>query len=155
MLARLRGNPRPFVLICVGLVILGGFLAVVAPLFNTGGAPSAQVAGAFPEHATAGKPFEVDIALDNQGDSVLQRSCIEADVSKTVTPDYAIFQGVDTQRFNGNTVCGGALTGQETISIRMFLTASAPGVVQISLLPVEGSQVLGSGLSGQMRVASP
>ncbi|HZU76042.1 MAG TPA: hypothetical protein VFA70_04705, partial [Dehalococcoidia bacterium] len=76
MIARIRANPRPVVLAGIALVILGAFFAVVAPLFATGGAPAAEIAGALPTNVTVGRQFEVDIALDNVGDSVLTQSCV-------------------------------------------------------------------------------
>ncbi|MBV8302100.1 MAG: hypothetical protein JOY68_09295 [Candidatus Dormibacteraeota bacterium] len=152
MIAWFRANPRPILLIGIGIVILGGFFAVVAPLFDTGGAPAAQIAGVLPDHVTAGSQFEVDIALDNQGDSVLSQSCVQIGIQGPVRPDYAIFANIDRETFSNGLTCGGALSGQETISIRLFLTAGSPGSARVSLTPVQQSKTLGSGIAGTVSV---
>jgi hypothetical protein len=151
---RIRANPRPLLLIGLVVLILAGALAVVGPLFETGGPPQAQVAGALPSQAVAGKQFEADIAVDNIGDSALTETCVEATIKGPVTPDYAVFNNTDQEGFAHDVTCGGELGGQETVSVQVFLTATGPGTAQISFSPVESSQVLGTGITGSLTIAS-
>src|SRR5205807_3747223 len=72
---RLRANPRPLVLSVVAVALIGGFFAIVAPLFNTSGAAAAELGGVLPARATAGKPLKIDIGLDNTGKAVISPTC--------------------------------------------------------------------------------
>ena len=66
-----KANPRTVFLVVVGVVILGLFLGVITPLFATSGRATADLSGALPSTATAGKRLEVDVSIDNTGDSII------------------------------------------------------------------------------------
>jgi hypothetical protein len=152
---RIRRNPRPFVLAGVAVAVLGGFFVVVAPLFNAGGAPTAELAGAIPAHAHANAPVEIDVGLDNTGTSLLRPVCVQASVSGPLTADHAVFQGLDTVPFRGGTACGGALGGQETISIKLYLRPSGTGTASVAFTPSQGDAPLGGTLSGSIQIENP
>ncbi len=154
MLALLRHNPRPFILVGVGVALLLGFFVIVAPLFDTSGAASAEIAGSLPTQAAAGHQLEVDVALDNTGVSIISPVCIEADLHGPLRADYAIFQGLDRETFRGGAVCGGSLNGQEDISVQIFFTPTGAGSAVVSLTPAKGPDPVGSALSGALSVSA-
>lgn len=149
---RIVGMPRGARLAVVGLAVLAGFVGVVVPLFNNGGAPSAEISGALPDTAGAGLPVRVDIALDNVGDSIIYPVCV-AISGNGVSLVSANFQGLDQISATGNTVCGGQLTGQETISITLVLTLARQGPTDVSMVPKQGSTVIGPPFTGRIAVS--
>ena len=92
-----RSNPRIVFLVLAGAVILGLFLGVISPLFATTGPTTADLSGVIPATVAANQRFEVDISIDNTGDSIVGELCVGALVQGDVTPVSAIFQNVDTE----------------------------------------------------------
>jgi hypothetical protein len=154
-----QNNPRIVFLVIVGAVLLGLFLGVVSPLFATAGPAQADISGAMPTTATAGKRLEIDVSLDNVGDPVIGRLCVGALVQGPLTPVEAIFQNVDTEPFTGGdgswTVCGGELTSQSSAPVQLFFDAGTVGAVQLVLSPMNGKQVIGQALNGSLSVKNP
>ena len=149
----MRRNPRPWILAAVAVAVLAGFFVVVAPLFNAGGAPMAELSGVIPADAAAGFPVEIDVGLDNTGTRLLTRVCIKASLAGPIRADHAVFQGIDTVPFKGDVVCGGELAAQQTISVKVFLLPSDAGTADVSLTPVLGDTQLGGMLSGRIRLS--
>jgi len=147
-----RRNPRPFILGLVAVAVLAGFFVVVAPLFNAGGAPMAELAGVIPSSASAARMVEIDVGLDNTGTTLLRQVCVKASLAGPIRADRVVFQGVDTVRFSGGKACGGALGAQETISVRVYLQPTAQGTADVTLTPVQGDAPLGGMLSGTIRL---
>ena len=104
---------------------------------------------------SAGRQIEVDIGFDNTGTSVISPVCVRADVSGPLQLQTAIFQGLDTVTFRNGSACGGALNGQETISVKVRLVATTRGAARLTLVPTQGAKELGPGLSGTIQVAAP
>ena len=154
MLARIRGNPRPLVAIAIAIGLLLVFFVIVAPLFNTSGAATAELSGGVPARGVVDHQLEIDLGLDNTGFSLISPICILVSVQGTMHPDYAIFQGLDRETFVGDKVCGGALNGQDSISVRMFVTPLAAGQTSISLTPAKGSAAVGPAFTGSLTVAA-
>jgi hypothetical protein len=154
-----QNNPRIVFLVIVGAVLLGLFLGVVTPLFATAGPAQADISGALPATATAGKRLEIDVSLDNIGDPVIGQLCVGALVAGPLTPVDAIFQNVDKEPFTGGegtwTVCGGELTSQSSAPVQLFFDAGSPGTVQLVLSPKNGKQVIGEALNGSLSVQNP
>jgi transcriptional regulator GlxA family with amidase domain len=144
--------PRGARLVAVAIAVAVGFIAVVLPLFSDSGAPHAEISGAVPETATAGVPLHVDIALDNVGDSIIYPVCVtlNGDGASLVS---AVFQGLDRVAATGNRVCGGQLTGQETISIGLVFTLNHRGSTTLQLVPQQGSTVIGPAFSATVSVS--
>ena len=154
MWERVRGNPRPLVLIGIAVVLIIGFFVIVAPLFNTSGAPTAELGGVLPVRATVGTPLQVDVGFDNTGTSVISPTCIHATLGGPVQAKSVVFQGTDREPFKNGTACGGALNGQDTISLVIELTPQAAGTASVSLAPAQGSTVVGAALSGTIAIAA-
>ena len=154
-----KANPRTAFLVVVGVVILGLFLGVITPLFATSGHATADLSGALPSTATGGKRLEVDVAIDNTGDSVIGQVCIGALVQGPLTPVDAIFQNIDKQPFINNAgawkACGGELTSQSSTPVQLFFDAGSAGPAQVVLSPMNGRQVLGQALTGSLSVHNP
>ncbi|MBV9100752.1 MAG: hypothetical protein JOZ46_10275 [Candidatus Dormibacteraeota bacterium] len=154
MLAWVRRNPRPVALAVAAVVLIIAFFVVVAPLFSSSSVPTAEIAGALPASAVAGRQFEVDVGLDNTSYTSISPMCVTVQTHGNVRPDYAIFQDVDRRTFNGDSVCGGSLAGQASISVRLFFTATSAGSAGLTLTPAEGSHLVGAGLAGAIAVAA-
>lgn len=154
MLAWIRRNPRPVALSAGAVLLIVAFFVVVAPLFSSSSAPSAEIAGTLPATATAGKQFEVDVGVDNTSFTTISPMCINVQTQGALRPGYAIFEDVDRRSFNGDTVCGGSLSGQATISVRLFFTATSAGPAHLALTPAQGSTLVGSGLGGTIAIAA-
>ncbi len=143
--------PRGARLLLVALAVAGGFAGVVLPLFNNGGLASAEIAGQYPSTVVAGQTAQMDIAFDNVGDSVITPVCVtmSGDGAALASAD---FQGLDHVPATGNRVCGGQLTGQETIGITLHFTLSHHGTARVRLLPQQGARVIGPAFDGTVGV---
>ena len=154
-----KANPRTVFLVVVGLVILGLFLGVVTPLFATAGPAMADISGALPASATAHKRLEIDVSIDNVGDSVIGRLCVGVLEQGPLTPVEAIFQNIDKEPFiadsGGWKACGGELTSQSSAPVQLFFNAGSAGPVELVLSPLNGSQVIGQALTGSLSVKNP
>ena len=119
----------------------------------------ADLSGTLPTTATAGKPLEVDVSIDNTGDSVIGQVCIGAFVQGSLTPVDAIFQNVDKEPFVNNAgswkACGGELTSQSSAPVQLFFDAGSAGPAQLALSPMNGKQVIGQALAGSLSVVNP
>ena len=95
--------------------------------------------------------MSADIALDNVGDSIIYPVCVamSGDGATLVSAD---FQGLDHVTAAGNRVCGGQLTGQETIGITIHFTLAHRGSTEVHLLPQQGTTVIGPVFSGTVGV---
>lgn len=144
--------PRGLRLALVGLLIVSGFVAVVVPLFNSGGPPSAEISGALPDKVQVGQQVHVDIALDNVGASIIYPVCV-AMTGDGASLLSANFQGLEQVTATNNTVCGGQLTGQETIAITLVMTLNRRGTSDIRLVPQQGSKVIGPAFDGRIAVS--
>jgi hypothetical protein len=141
--------------VVVGLVLLGLFLGVITPLFATSGPAMAVIGGTLPTTATANQPLEIDLAIDNVGDPVIDKVCVGVFVQGGLTPKNVIFQNIDNEPFVGGESCGGELSSQESISIQVFFQAGATGHAQLVLSPMDGKETIGASLSGPVSIASP
>ncbi len=143
--------PRGARLLVIGAVVAAAFIGVVVPLFSSGGAPSAEIAGQLPDTVAAGHTVQMDIAFDNVGDSIIYPVCV-AMSGDGATLASADFQGLDHVIATGNRVCGGQLTGQETISITLQFSLSHRGSTEVELVPQQGATVIGPVFSGTVGV---
>jgi len=140
--------PRSARLAVIVAAIAVAFVAVVLPLFTSGGgAPEAEIAGQLPGSVAAGQRVQVDVAVDNVGNSIIYPVCVglSGDGATLVS---ANFQGLDQVNATANRVCGGQLIGQETISVTLVFTLTHRGSIQVSLSPQQGGTVIGPVLSG-------
>ncbi len=144
--------PRGVRLIVIGAVVAAGFVAVVLPLFSGGGAPQAEIAGFVPASVAAGQQVHVDIAVDNTGDSIIYPVCVamSGDGTRLVS---ANFQGLDEITASGNRVCGGQLTGQETISVTLVFVLDHRGTTDVQLYPQQGGTIIGPVFSTTVKVS--
>jgi hypothetical protein len=148
-------NPRLVFLVLAGLVLLGLFLGVVTPLFATSGPPTADLSGTIPATTPAGQRLEVDVSIDNTGDSVIHQVCVGALVQGPLTAVNAIFQNVDKEPFIDGKACGGELTSQSSIPVQVFFDAGASGAAQLVLAPMDGAKTIGAALSASLSVSGP
>jgi hypothetical protein len=140
-------------LIVIGLAVFGLFLVAVGPLFTGSGSLSAEIAAVLPTRALAGQPLEVDMAYDNTGSALISPVCVGVEVSGPLQPQYALFLSVDRVQFAHGSVCGGSLGGGETVSIRLFLTATGPGTARYGLTPRQGGTPVGRAVAASVVIA--
>jgi hypothetical protein len=154
-----KDNPRTVFLVAVGVVLLGLFLGVIAPLFATSGPAMADISGVIPTTAPADKRLEVDVSIDNVGDPVVGQLCVSALVSGPLTPVDVIFQNIDKEPFVDHlgtwTACGGELTSQSSAPVQVFLQVGSPGAAQLVLSPMNGKSTIGQALTGSLSVQNP
>lgn len=141
-------------LLVVAIAIIGGFFAVVAPLFATSGAATADLGGDIPTTATVGHPLEIDVGYDNTGNSIISPTCVQITLQGPLRASSVTFQGLDVETIKNGEACGGALNGQETISLRIVLTPLAAGAGRVTLVPAQGATALGAGISGAVAIAA-
>jgi hypothetical protein len=130
------------------------FTATVLPLFITGGAPKAEIAGSVPGDAVAGQQMFLDLAVDNTGTSIIHPVCIGVTSDRPVIVQKAVFQGLDTVAFSDGRVCGGELTGQETASVRIVIVPQSTGTLHLDLTPSQGSRTIGPVVHRTVQVAA-
>ncbi len=144
--------PRGARLVVLTLIVAAGFVGVILPLFNNAGTPMAEISGALPATATAGQRLTVDIAVDNVGDSIISPVCVSL-AGPGARLLSANFQGLDSVSATANRVCGGELTGQETISITLVLRLDARGAATVTLTPEQGTTVIGPPFTNSVGVS--
>lgn len=148
----LAALPRGYRLVALAAVAAAGFIGIVVPLFQNVGDPQAQVTGLVPDTATVGSTITADLAIDNIGDPVITPICLSMS-APGVTLVSATFQGLETFQASANRVCGGSLTGEETISVTVKLHFTAKGSTTVSLTPAQGSTSIGPAFTTQVQVS--
>jgi hypothetical protein len=133
-------------------VVVGVFFVVIAPLFNSGGPPVAEIDGNLPASLQSGANRVLDLDIDNTGFSVINPICVGIKASSGVVVKSVTFQGLDTVAAGPGPVCGGQLTGQESISISVTLDLRSVTSVQMTLTPQQGSKPVGNSLQGVILV---
>jgi hypothetical protein len=144
--------------ILVSVVALGLFAGAVVPLLRSGGAtPTAEVNGTLPRTLTLGGQASVSLALDNTSDAIIKKACIRfaTDPAGTVTPVSASFSGLETVPFTSGLVCGGSLSGNEVISVRLLLQGSQTGSARVTLVASNGSIDIGPQHTAIIGVVAP
>jgi hypothetical protein len=149
---RIVTTPRAARIMVVAIAVAVAFVAVVLPLFSDSGAPHAEISGALPDTAAAGRPLHVDIAVDNVGDGSIYPVCVSLS-GGDATLVSGLFQGLDQVAATGNRVCGGQLTGQETIGISLVIRLDRRGSATVQLVPQQGSTVIGPAFRATVTVS--
>ncbi|MHB8719489.1 MAG: hypothetical protein ACYDAC_11450 [Candidatus Dormibacteria bacterium] len=144
--------PRGFRLVLLAAVVAAGFLGIIVPLFQNVGVPQAEVSGLVPSTVPVGSTISADLAIDNVGDPVITPICLSLSGSG-VTLVSADFQGLETLQASANRVCGGSLTGQETISVTVRLRFAARGATTVSLYPAQGNATIGPAFTTRVQVS--
>ena len=137
----------------VGLTVLA-FIAIVGPLFTISGTTAAEIDGTLPSSLAAGHTDDVQLSIDNTGDTNIHPICVAFGSDPTLTLMSVTFQGIETINASDGVACGGALTSQETISIVLHIRPSQPGVHTISVEPRQGNAAVGKTYSASVNVTS-
>ena len=156
LVAQLRRVPIELrVGLLVTVIFLGAFFLAVVPLLTTGGRnPSAEISGRYPATMQVGQDYLLPVALDNTSGAVINPVCVIAhsDPAGLLTAVDASFQGLETVPFVGGRACGGALSGQEVITVKVTLRPLAVGTAHVSLVAGQGAREIGPALSGSVGV---
>jgi hypothetical protein len=143
--------PLPIRWVFLFVVVLLGFYTIITPLFDDSGPPVAEIDGSFPASLQRGNQV-LDLDIDNTGGSVIYPMCVGVKASPGVVVRNVTFQGLDTVKAGSGPICGGELTGQESISITVALDLGAVSSVQLSLTPQQGNKAVGGPLQGVILV---
>ncbi|HET9050690.1 MAG TPA: hypothetical protein VFO60_03245, partial [Candidatus Dormibacteraeota bacterium] len=121
----------------VSIVALALFFGAVVPLLTSRSAtPVAEVNGKIPAQLTLGSEGTVTLAVDNTSDAIISTICLRVTVDPpaTVTPVSASFQGLETIPLRDGRFCGGSLSGQEVISVRMLIAGAQTGGARLTIV---------------------
>jgi hypothetical protein len=129
----------------LGLLLLFviAFSSTVLPLFLLSSTERAEIAGMQSSTGVVGQVTTIDLGVDNVGDTLIKPICVGALFDMPVQVQKVTFQGLDTVPFTDGRACGGALSGQETISVVMTLLPQQAGTVHVRLVASKGSKEIG------------
>jgi hypothetical protein len=144
--------PLPVRLLLLAGGVAGGFFLIIAPLFNNSGPAVAEIDGTLPASLQSGASRVLDLDIDNTGFSVINPICVGIKTSPGVVVKSVTFQGLDTVAAGSGPVCGGELTGQESISISITLDLRSVTSAQLTLTPQQGKTPVGNSLQGVILV---
>jgi hypothetical protein len=119
------------------------FTSTVLPLFLFKASERAEIAGMQSSTGVVGQVTTIDLGIDNVGDTLIQPICVSALFDLPVQVQSVTFQGLDTVPFRDGRACGGALSGQETISVTMTLLPQQAGTVHVRLVASKGAKEIG------------
>jgi hypothetical protein len=144
--------PLPVRLLLLVAIVVGVFFAVITPLFNSGGPAVAEIDGNLPASVQRSANVILDLDIDNTGFSIINPICVGIKTSPGVVVKSVTFQGLDTVAARSGPVCGGELTGQESISIGITLDLRSVTSAQLTLTPEQGNTPVGKSLQGVILV---
>jgi hypothetical protein len=138
----------------LGLLLLFGvaFCLVVLPLFMLKGTLRAEIAGMQSSAGVAGQPTTVDLGIDNVGDRAISPVCLMASFDAPVAVQKVVFQGLDSVAFTDGRACGGELSGQQTISVKLTFVPQQAGTVHLRLVAAQGSKEIGPAVMRSVEV---
>jgi hypothetical protein len=153
---RVAALPGPAQLALAVAAGLGGalaiFFAVVFPLVHNTGPLAAEVSGTVPDTAVVNQVLAVDLSIDNTGDRLINPVCVSTSFDRAVELQSVTFQGLDTVKASNGRACGGLLSTQETISIKVVLVPRTTGSVHAVIRASQQDTNLGPPLEGTIRV---
>ena len=156
--ARLRATYEripPSMRLPLGLLLLFvvAFSSTVLPLFLLKSTERAEIAGMQSASGVVGQPTTIDLGVDNVGDTLIKPICVSALFDLPVQVEQVTFQGLDTVPFKDGRACGGALSGQETISVTMTLLPQQAGTVHVRLVASKNDKEVGPAVVRTLDVA--
>jgi hypothetical protein len=153
--AFLRVPPRVRLLVGFLLLFAFAFSAALVPLLTQNGILRAEVAGALPSSAVVGRPATADLGIDNVGDRIIKQLCVAASFDLPVDVTSVTFQGLDTVPFRDGRACGGQLSGQETVSVRLTFVPKQAGTLHALFVAAQGAKDIGPAITRSVEVTSP
>jgi hypothetical protein len=157
--SRLRAAYRhipPRLRLPLGLLLLFGvaFCLAILPLFMLKGTVRAEIAGMQSSSGVAGQSATVDLGIDNVGDRSISPLCLAATFDAPVAVQQVVFQGLDTVPFKDGRACGGELSGQQTISVKLTFVPQQAGTVHLRLVAAQGDREIGPAVMRSVEVTA-
>ena len=155
--ARMRRIPRRARIVLTVTAVAGAaFAATVLPFVAADHTRSVvEIAGKIPTTARVNTPVSFHVAADNTGGGNVKPLCIQVTADRPgVTRLAAVFQGLDHVAAIGDRVCGGAMSGSETVSIELQFTPTSPGPLHLRVVATEGAVEIGPARTYDMLVTS-
>jgi len=145
----------PWLRLPLGLfaLFLFAFASTILPLFLLKGGERAEIAGMQSSSGVVGQTTTIDLGIDNTGDTVISPICLSALFDLPVDVKSVNFQGLDTVPFKDGRACGGALSGQETISVVMTIVPRQAGTAHVRLVASKGDKEIGPSVERTLEVA--
>jgi len=100
-----------------------------------------------------GQVTTIDLGIDNVGDTLINPICLSALFDMPVDVKSVTFQGLDTVAFKDGRACGGALSGQETISVQLTLVPQQAGTIHLRLVASKGDKEIGPAVERTLEVS--
>ena len=125
------------------LLFMVAFASTVLPLFLLGTTDRAEIAGMQSSTGVVGQVTTIDLGVDNVGDTLISPICVGVLFDMPVQVQKVTFQGLDSVPLRDGRACGGALSGQETISVVITLVPQQAGTAHVRLVATKGSKELG------------
>lgn len=146
----------PYLRLPLGMLalFLVAFASTIAPLFLLHGGERAEIAGMQSSTGVVGQVTTIDLGIDNVGDSVISPICVSALFDAPVDVQSVDFQGLDHVPFKDGRACGGALSGQETISVTMTVVPRQAGTVHVRLVASKNDKELGPAVERELDVSA-
>jgi hypothetical protein len=130
------------------------FASTILPLFLLQSGERAEIAGMESSSGVVGQATTIDLGIDNTGDSVISPICLSALFDLPVDVRSVNFQGLDTVPFKDGRACGGALSGQETISVIMTVVPRQAGTVHLRLVASKNAKEIGPAVVREFDVSA-
>ena len=146
----------PWLRLPLGLFALFVFAfgSTILPLFLLHGGDRAEIAGMQSSSGVLGQTTSIDLGIDNTGDTVISPICLSALFDMPVDVKTVSFQGLDVVPFKDGRACGGALSGQETISVVMTIVPRQAGTVHVRLVATKGDKEIGPAVVRELDVSA-
>lgn len=156
--ARFSAFPAPLQALVAALAAVGAtaaiFFAVVYPLVHNTGPRAAELAGSIPSSAVVNQTLTMDVSVDNTGDRLINPVCLAASFDRPVDVTSVTFQGLDTVTARNGRACGGQLSTQETISIKIRVVPRQAGSVHAQVVVAQQDTTIGRPLQGTISVGA-
>jgi hypothetical protein len=135
------------------LLFVFAFSSTILPLFLLKSTDRAEIAGMQSSTGVLGRATTIDLGIDNVGDTLISPICLSVLFDLPVQVQKVVFQGLDTVQLTDGRACGGALSGQETISVQMTLVPQQAGTVHVRLVASKGAREIGPAVVRTLEVA--
>ena len=136
------------------LLFLFAFASAILPMFLLRGGERAEIAGMQSSSGVVGQTTAIDLGIDNTGDTVISPICLSALFDLPVDVKSVSFQGLDTVPFKDGRACGGALSGQETISVVMTVIPRQAGTVHVRMVATKNAKEIGPAVVRELDVSA-
>lgn len=139
-------------------MLVGGasFSVTILPFITANrSTTTVEIAGSLPTTGVLGQATSYDVAADDTGDGDVEPICVKLTAQPPVNHLTAVFQGLDYVHAVGDLLCGGELSGSETVSIHLAFTPTVAGITSLRMVAAQGKDEIGPARTWSVVVAGP